>query len=135
MAVDAFSLIPIILLAVQTGLLIDQGLGAYKEHNETISNICVNITAFHQILDNLKTLAPDESQTAKLLETPLKQYIRIAQGFSKLLQRCNDRSKEGKMSLRDSLLLQYHMQDILKYQQTLEEYKSTITVAAVMITA
>ena len=135
MVVDPTSLVPLVVLAIQTAVAISHGFDAYKAHDETVSGLYEEIAVFRTILEGLKNLAPGDSQTSKLLEAPLKQYIRISQGLLQLLNKCNSRSTSERTSVRDCFLLQYHMDDITNYRRTLNEYKGTVNVAVTMITA
>jgi hypothetical protein len=135
MVVDPTSLVPLVVLAIQTAVSISHGFDAYKAHDETASGLSEEIAVFRTVLESLKNLAPEDSQTSKLLEAPLKQYIRISQGFLQLLNKCKSRSTSEKTNIRDCFLLQYHMDDITAYRRTLSEYKGTVNVAVTMITA
>ncbi|KAH7308612.1 hypothetical protein B0I35DRAFT_98946 [Stachybotrys elegans] len=121
--------IAIVTFTIQSSTALYHAIESFKTYPKRVAELKTQLWALIDVLKSLEALSREDVTACRLLESPLKQCGKACQEFKCLLEECRRSSTSGRLSLSEWMRLRYRNGDIITFMESIESYKSTISIA------
>jgi hypothetical protein len=108
-----------------------EAIKRYKGRDRTLGRLQDEVEDLSSILDKLRQVTDNETSILTFLQRPIERCSQVCREFEKSMERFRGKSKTGFL---DWTKMEFMRGDINEFIETLEGYKSTISVGLGTIT-